>query len=260
MSYALITGSNKGIGKYIAAELAAKGYDLLLVARNENDLAAVAKEIGDKYKVKVAYLSVDLSQQGAAGSVYDWCVRENYLPGIQILVNNAGYGINGTFMSHDIAAHTAMMQVNMQALVEMCHCFLPQLQKQSQGYLLNIASSAAYQAVPYLSIYAATKAFVLSFSRGLRYELKNTSVSVTCVSPGSTDTSFAERAGVNSPKAAKMAAKVNMHPEIVAQMAVKAMFDKKTEVVTGWLNQLTVFFVGLMPKKFVEKTAAGIYE
>lgn len=260
MAYALITGSNKGIGKYIAIELAAKGYDLLLVARNENDLATVAKEITGQYKVKVAYLSNDLSKADAAKNVYDWCVRENYLPAIQVLVNNAGYGVSGLFMNHDIAAHTAMMQVNMQALVEMCYYFIPHLQKQSQAYLLNIASSAAYQAVPYLSAYAASKAFVLNFSRGLRYELKNTSVSVTCVSPGSTDTAFAERAGVNSPKAVKMAAKVNMTPEVVAQMAVKAMFAKKTELITGWLNKLTVFFVGLMPKKFVEKTAAGIYE
>lgn len=254
--FALITGSSKGIGKAIAEKLAEKGYSLLLVARNETALQQVAAEIKGKYAVDVHILPIDLSAAGAAGKVFDWTVNESYR--VSVLVNNAGYGLSGNFEKYKAEDYTNMLQLNIHALVELTQLFLPVLKENKKSYIMNIASSAAYQAVPGLSVYAATKSFVLSFSRGLRYELRNTSVSVIAVSPGSTDTDFAHRAQVGS-KGLKMADKVNMTPTAVAGIAVRAMFAGRAEIVVGTINKLGAFFSWLLPKKVVEKSVSGIY-
>lgn len=257
MSYALITGASKGIGKAIAFELAAKGYNLALVARSEDLLQQVSEEIKMKAKVEIKYLAADLSEPSAAQRVFDW-TKENGVA-ISILVNNAGYGLSGLFESYPLEQHLAMLQVNCTTLVQLTYLFLPQLKQQKDAHILNISSSAAYQAVPYLSLYAASKVFVLSFSRGIRYELRKTSVNVTCVCPGSTDTDFAVRAQVGE-KAMKTAQKVNQTPEQVGRTAVKAMFNKKAEVITGAINKLGGFITWLLPKKVLEGGAARIYE
>lgn len=257
MSYALITGASKGIGKVIALELAAKGYHLAIVARSEDLLRQVADEIKTKTKVDVRYLATDLSLPTAAQDVFNWTQQQRLT--VSVLVNNAGYGLSGAFDSYPLEKHTNMLQVNCGTLVQLCHVFLPQLKQQKQAYILNIASSAAYQAVPYLSLYAASKALVLSFSRGLRYELRKSPVSVTCVCPGATDTEFTVRAQVGE-KALKTAAKVNMTPEQVGKAAVEAMFRKKAEVITGIINKLGSFLTWLLPKTVLEGGAARIYE
>jgi short-subunit dehydrogenase len=186
----------------------------------------------------------------------DWIRSNNYNVGI--LVNNAGYGLSGPFTKYSAEAHIEMMRVNMEVPVALTAALLPMLTKNAPAYILNVASSAAYQAVPGLTAYAASKSFVLSFSRGLRHELKNTGVSVTAVSPGATDTNFAHRANVGH-KALKTAEKVNMTPEAVAEIAVTALFNKKPEVITGFLNKLGAFLVWLLPKKLAESTAASLY-
>jgi len=257
MAYALITGGSKGIGKAIAEHLAARKIDVLLVARSEDLLHEVAKQLSNKYGVQTHYLALDLANKEAAKKIFEWISTNNF--SVNILINNAGYGLSGSFEKYELPKHLDMMQVNMQVPVELTYLLLPQLKKQS-SYIMNIASSAAYQAVPGLSLYAASKAFILSFSRGLNYELKDSSVSITAVSPGATDTDFPVRAEVTSPKAAKLAAKFNMKPEDVARIAVEGMFAKKTEVVTGFINKLSGFFVWLLPKIVVEKGAADIYE
>jgi uncharacterized protein len=257
MSYALITGASKGIGKAIAFELAAKGYDLLLVARSENLLQRVSEEIKVAAKVKVQYLAVDLSEATAAQRVFGWAAQHNFP--VSVLVNNAGYGLSGLFESYPLEQHLAMLQVNCTTLVQLSYLFLPQLKTHKQAHILNISSSAAYQAVPYLSLYAASKAFVLSFSRGIRYELRKTSVNVTCVCPGSTDTDFATTAQVGE-KAMKTAQKVNQTPEQVGKAAVNAMLNKKAEVITGAINKVGGFLTWLLPKRVMESGAARIYE
>jgi len=257
MSYALITGASKGIGKAIAEELAARKFDLLLVARSNDLLQQVAKDIIAKYNVQVDFLSIDLSSANAAQQLFDWCVKKNY--SINVLVNNAGYGLSGLFEKYSLEDNRNMMQVNMLVPVQLCQLFLPMLEQQKKSYILNIASSAAYQAVPYLSVYAATKSFILSYSRGLRQELKKKKISVTVISPGSTDTDFVVRAKIGQ-KGLKAADKVNMTPEAVAKIAVNSLFAGKAEVITGFINKLGAFLVWLMPKGLVEKTAMKIYE
>jgi short-subunit dehydrogenase len=257
MAFALITGASKGIGKAMATELAARGYNLALVARSEDLLKKAAEEIQTKYKVEVRYLALDLSSLPAAEKVFDWSQQQGL--DISILVNNAGYGLSGSFESYPLEQHVNMIQVNCTTLVQLTYLFLPQLKKQSQAYILNISSSSAYQAVPYLSLYAGSKALVLQFTRGLRHELRKTTVSVTCISPGATDTEFNERAQVG-PKAMKAAKKIIMTPEQVGKVAIVSMFKKKAEVVVGLVNKLGGFLSWLLPKKFVETTTANLYE
>ena len=257
MRFALITGASKGIGRSIAFEMAGRGIDLLLVARSEEALKDLANTLSAKYSVRAFYFASDLSLPDAPKRILDWTRTNNYQ--VQYLVNNAGYGLSGSFEQYALKDHLDNMQVNMNAVVSLCYLFLPQLKQRQQSYILNIASSAAYQAVPYMSVYAATKAFVLQFSRGLHHELKSTSVSVTAISPGATDTDFVNRAKVG-PKALKLADRFNMNADTVAKIAVTAMFRRQPEVVTGFINKLGVFMAWLLPKNTVEKASAKIYQ
>jgi short-subunit dehydrogenase len=147
----------------------------------------------------------------------------------------------------------------MNALVEACHRFYPMLTGKGQAYVLNIASSTAYQAIPLMSVYAASKVFVLNFSRGLFHEWKAKGITVTAVSPGATTTNFNDRANLPE-KASKAAEKITMTPEQVAKIAVDGMFAKKQEVITGFINKLGAFLAWVAPKAISEKIAKGIYE
>lgn len=256
MSFVLITGASKGIGKAIALEFAKRGKTVLLVARNEEMLKQLSREIETTCKVRAPYLSADLSDGEMPAKILDWCEQNGYV--VDVLVNNAGYGLSGPFHNSSLEDHLNMMEVNMNAVVKMTWLFLPGLQRQPRAYILNIASSAGYQSTPFLSLYSASKAFVINFSRGLHYELKGSGVSLTCVSPGSTDTGFNDRAQMGQ-KARDLAKKVHMPPAAVAKLAVNAMYKGKTEVITGALNKFGAFFVWLLPKKFIENTAAKIY-
>ena len=258
MAFALITGASKGIGKNIAIELAKRKTNLLLVARSESLLAEVCNNLQNEYGIKAFYFAADLSRATTPQQILNWCNTNNYA--VNILVNNAGYGLSGLFDKYSEQDHVDMLQVNVVSLVQLTSLFLPMLKSQpARAYILNIASSAAYQAVPYLGVYSASKSFVLSFSRALHYELKKTNVSVTCVCPGATDTDFPHRANVGE-KGKKAAAKLNMTPEDVAAIAVQKMFARKIEVITGFINKLGAALAWLAPKSIAEKTAASIYE
>ncbi|WP_298411886.1 SDR family oxidoreductase [Hydrotalea sp.] len=255
--YILITGSSKGIGKAMAELLAEQKNNLLLLARSEQILADLARELTQKHSIDVQYLAIDLAKDNAAEEVLQW-VESNHFP-IQALINNAGYGLSGSFEKYPLIQHKDMMRLNMLAPVQLTYLLLPILKQQQRSYVLNIASAAAYQAVPGLTLYAATKSFLLSFSRGLQFELQNSNVSVTVVCPGATDTDFPNRAQVG-PKAQKAAAHLNMSANEVATLAIHAMYAGKTEKITGFVNQLGVIFAWLLPKKWVEKAAAGMYK
>jgi short-subunit dehydrogenase len=257
MPFALITGASKGIGKAIAESLATRGYDLLLVARSADLLEQVSSQIHSNTKRDCRWLSLDLSTDRAAEVIYDWCITNQF--NVSILVNNAGYGMSGPFEKYSAQEHSDMLHVNMITLTKLTRLFLPSLLKQPSGYILNIASTAAYQAVPFLAAYSASKSYVLNFSRGLNQELKKTNLSVTCISPGPTDTNFVTRANIGI-KGQKAAERLNMSPQAVAQIAVECLFRRRPEVITGGLNKLSVFFAWLLPKVMIEGIAKKLYD
>jgi uncharacterized protein len=255
--YALITGASKGIGKAIAIELAQKKYNLILVARSGNLLKDLAKEISKTYSVKVETLAMDLSKPNAAIELLAFC--ESNKLGVSVLVNNAGYGLSGNMDKYSVEDNTNMMQLNMVSLVQITQNFVPLLSANSPAYILNVASTASYQSIPGLSIYSATKAFVLSFSRGMYHELQPKGINVTALSPGPTDTEFSDRAQVGE-KGLKAAEKTNMTPQEVAKIGLEAMFDKKPEVIAGILNKIGAAGAWLLPKSLIEKIAGSIYK
>lgn len=257
MSFALITGASKGIGKAIAEILAGRGYDLLLIARSSDQLEKVCTDIHGATNRNCQWLALDLALDQSAENLYDWCSKNQF--DISVLVNNAGYGLSGNFENYSVQEHAEMLHVNIITLTKLTRLFLPGLLKQPAGYILNIGSSASYQAVPFLSAYAASKSYVLSFSRGLYQELRKTSVSVTCVCPGPTDTNFVNRArvGVRGQKAAE---RFGMSPQTVAHIAVEGLFRRKPEVITGSMNKLSAFFAWLLPKTVVEGVAKKLYD
>jgi short-subunit dehydrogenase len=256
MAFALITGASGGIGLSMARELAQRKIDLLLVARSEDKLSAAKKELEENYKIRVEFLSADLSKPGNVSVVTDWVVKNSF--SVNILINNAGYGIWGAVEKTPWTQLNNMMQLNMTTLAELCHTLLPELKKHSQSYILNVASTAAYQAVPTLATYAASKSFVILFTRGLRKELIDSTISVTCLSPGATSTSFIDRAGMGVLK--ERAEKFSMTADQVAKIAIKGMFNKKAEIITGFVNWLSVQFTYLLPKGLIENIAAGLYK
>ncbi len=256
MKYALITGASKGIGRSMAIALARRKINLLLIARSANELISLQTEIKNQYNVEVDILSIDLNQAQAPKLVYNWITERNYA--INILINNAGYGLWGKFEELDLSAQLEMCQLNMITVTSLCHLLLPILSTEKKAYILNVCSTAAYQAVPTLAIYSATKAFVLSFTRALRFELKDGPVSVSCLSPGPVDTGFAHRAGLDAFN--KMAEKFNMKPDEVAEIALKGMFAEKSEIIPGFTNIISVYANRILPKGFIEKMAAGIYK
>ncbi len=254
--YALVTGASKGIGRELAIQLAERGYHLLLVARSESELLVLTQFIKEQHQVKAYYLSADLSNPGASYRVAEWCIERT--SNICILVNNAGFGIFGQFEALKMDDQLEMIRLNVNAVVELTHLLLPQLHRQSQAYILNVCSTAAYQAMPAMALYAATKSFILSFTRALRYELKESNVAVTCLSPGPTDTDFASRAGLDM--LTELADKFNMPATTVARIGLQGMFNKKAEIIPGFINKLSAAGATFLPKRLIERISASIYK
>lgn len=255
-SYALITGASKGIGRSLAVSLARRKYDLLLVARSSTDLAALSTKLSEEYGVTVHYLGLDLTLPDAALQLRDWCAMHQFK--VSLLVNNAGYGIWGYFDELPLEEQNNMLQLNMQLPVALTYYMIPLLKEHPKAYILNIGSTAAYQAVPTMILYAASKSFLLAFSRGLRHELKRTNVSVSCLCPGPVNTNFIERARMQAIQAT--AEKYGMTPELVAEKALKGLFAGKPEIIPGTLNTISATAARLLPKALIEHIAAGLYK
>ncbi len=254
--YALVTGASQGIGKEIAISLAKRGYNLLLVARSPEKLKALQTKLVAHYGVGAHYLATDLSIDEGIQALKTWPAISSYP--LSILVNNAGYGLWGAFDKLPINGQQNMIDLNLKALTAITYYLIPLLRKQQTAYILNVASIAAYQAVPTLAVYAASKAYVLLFSRALRHELRNQGIIVSTLNPGPVDTNFTDRAGMQS--LSHFTNKYNMDAGIVAEAAVKGLFQEKAEIIPGMLNKLTALSNRLLPKVWIENIAATIYK
>lgn len=255
MKHALITGASKGIGFEMAKLLAVKKYNLLLVARNSTELKQAATQLEDNFSISVNIFACDLSEPHAAKRVFEWYKSLNVW--VEVLINNAGFGAWGYFHQLSWDEQHKMLQTNLMALTEMCYLFVPELARNAKSYILNVSSSTAYQAVPTMAAYAAGKSYVLQFSRALAIELKPQNIYVTCLSPGATATNFVNRAQMNAIKS--VADKVSMPADVVAKIGLNGLFNGKTEVIPGFINQLQYFLTLIMPKKWIEKAAGNLY-
>ncbi len=246
MNYTLITGASKGIGKELALEFARHNCNLLLVARSAPALEELALELEKEYKVTARWLSLDLLENGAVDTLVEWCRKEAFK--VRILVNNAGFGHWENFAHSELDKQLGMVDLNQKVLLTLCYRFIPALENMPEAHILNVASVAGYQPFPGFAVYAASKAFVYSFSQSLRYELRPKGINVSCLCPGPTETGFFSNASFNhkldSTQGIKMSARE------VAAKAVEGLLAKKGVIVPGFSNKLGVWLSKHLPAGF----------
>jgi short-subunit dehydrogenase len=232
----LITGASSGIGLELARQFAQHGHPLILTARDESELRAIADELATE-GVTVEIIAQDLEQPGAAETIFERATQGAGT--VDILVNNAGLGRRGKFWDIPFEADEAMIRVNVETVVHMTKLFLPAMLKRGRGRILNTASIAGFEPGPLLAVYHATKAFVLSFSEALSVELEKTGISVTALCPGATDTDFFPKANMVQTKAFQKN-KV-MAPQEVAKLGYEALMRGDRVYVAGGMNKALVF-------------------
>lgn len=243
LTTALVTGASSGIGYEIARVLASDGHDLVLVARREDNLRQLTRYLEREYSVKAVYIAADLTQPDAAQQIYD-AVQSQNIP-IDILVNNAGMGTWGPFTSSYTDRDFQALETNIVALTQLSKLFSRDMVKRGLGKILNIGSISGFMPGPYMAVYNASKAYVLSFSLALRSELQGSGVSVTVVCPGPTSSEFHQVAGTLDLPILK---RVNiMGAAQVARASVKAMHKRKAVEVPGLLNKLAAILPRLLP-------------
>ena len=252
---AVVTGAGQGLGAAIALELARAGFAVLLVARSADALDKVRAQAAALNGDRAFALALDLLAPDAVPRIQE-AVAHAGIP-LTCLVNNAGHGLYGRFADLPIAEQQRMMRLNMDVPVLLTHALLPLLLRSSRAWLLNISSMTAYGSIATLAAYGGSKAFVLRWSRALGVELKGTGVSVTCACPGSINTGFTARAGMQAMD--DLAKKFGTGPEPVAKTCVRAMLKGRAEVVPGLLYRITAFFQQVLPAGPVERVGSGIY-
>ena len=248
--WALITGASSGLGVDFAHELAAEGCHLVLVARREDRLQALARQLEATHSVRCKVVALDLTLPRAAETLHQQLDDEGIQ--IDVLINNAGFGIFGEFLDASVEKTSAMLQLNITALTELTHRFARAMIDRQRGHILLLASVVAYQPSPNYAAYAASKAYVLSLGEALHEELKPHGITVTVLSPGATATEFFDVSGqASSPL--KRAFMMPSRP--VAQMGLKAMRQRQASIVSGWKNKLMSFSTRLVPRSWQRKIA-----
>src|SRR5258705_8936733 len=250
--WALVTGASAGIGVALAEELAAGGTNLLLTARRKDRLDELAKTLRAKHKVKTEVFAADLADPVAPEKIFAFTKDKGIE--IDLLINNAGFGQYGEFPSVEKQRLLDMVQVNCSAVVHLTRLYLAEMVARRRGDLLILASTASFQAVPYISTYAATKAFDLLFAEGLAEEMKPYGIRVCALCPGSTESEFHTVAGQEKFKHNAETA------EKVAHTGLKALAAGKSYVISGLGNYLGAHGERLVPRSFVSKVAAGMFK
>jgi len=251
MPKALITGASSGIGLELARIFAREHFNVVLVARSQARLEEIAAELGAGHGVAVEVIAKDLSTPDAAAEIQRQVGRVN------VLVNNAGFGLYGKFAGFPLADSLNLMHLNMDALVALTKLFLPGMIEARSGRILNVASTAAFQPGPLMALYYASKAFVLSFSEAIANELQGTGVTVTTLCPGPTETGFQARAEVEDIRLNRMGM---MSAKAVAEAGYRGVMAGKTIVIPGLKNKLGAQSVRISPRKLVTKIVRKIQE
>lgn len=244
--WALVTGASSGIGTEFARQLAARKYSLVLTARREDRLRTLAGELEAAHGVGTRVIASDLSVPGAAEVLWKQVEAEGIPCGV--IVNNAGFGDRGAFAEADPARTSEMMQLNVNALVELSQRAIPGMLQRGSGYVLNVASTAAFQPGPNMAVYFATKSFVLSFSEAVNTELAGSGVSVTTLCPGPTESEFFDSASMAGSRLFER--KLPSAAEVAA-LGLAAMFARKRTVIHGFSNRLGTLASKWMPRSLV---------
>ena len=250
---AIITGASVGLGEQFALRFARDGFDVVLVARSAARLEAVAERVR-LHKVKAYVMPFDLSDPKAPHALFEAVAAKGLE--IECLVNNAGFGSNGAFLDLDVAKEAEMVDLNCTALLRLSHLFGAGMRARKSGHILNIASAAGFQPGPFMATYFATKAFVISFSEALAYELKDSGVKVTCYCPGATLTEFGRRAG--NEKSVLFTKMAPAKAEDVVDDAFESMMGGEVVAGHGFMNWVGVQAVRLSPRAVIRAVAASL--
>ncbi len=249
----LITGASMGIGAEFARQLAAKGANLILTARSQQLMQQLADELTQKYAASVLIYPADLSQSAAVKELVSRLHKDNLT--VDVLINNAGFGKWGYFEESGTEIYEQMITLNMTSLVALTRSLTPDLLASGNGAIINVASVAGFQPVPFFSVYAATKAFVLSFSQALAKEYRDRGVRVLALCPGATDTQFQDTAGTGLSKIKQMDSS-----EHVVYVGLRALAAGKTSVVPGARNVLIARTGRLFTQNFLAKMAYRMFQ
>lgn len=255
-NYALVTGASGGIGFELAELLAKDKHNLVLIARSENKLQEIKTVFEKDFGVDVKIIANDLSVPEAPIKVFDQLKKEDI--SIDILINNAGFGDYGTFAECDWQKQEQMINLNILALTKLTRLFLPAMIKSGYGRIMNVASTAAFQPGPLMSIYYATKSFVLSFTYAIANEIKGTGVTISALCPGPTDTGFVSAASLEGSKLFKTFKPKPSYE--VALFGYKRMMKGKLLSIPGCLNKLMVWSIRFTPRKMVTMVVRAIQE
>jgi len=252
----LITGASGGIGYELAKLFARDHYNLALVARSTDRLNSVAAELQAQYGVAVKAIALDLAALPAPKFLFDQLQREGIA--VDVLVNNAGFGLFGEFAGRPEEEILGQIQLNITALTHLTRLFLPPMLERHSGKIMNVASTAAFQPGPLMAVYYATKAYVLSFSEALANEVAGSGVVVSCFCPGATDTNFQKRAGMENSRLFKKIGAMNV--ETVARDGYKGLMAGRTVVFSGLQNRLVAESVRFAPRKLVTAVSRWVAE
>jgi hypothetical protein len=251
--FALVTGASGGIGACFARALAARGSNLVLVARSKDKLEALAREISAGHSVRIEIVEQDLSAPGAAARLVA-TLNDRGLE-VELLVNNAGFGAHGEFWKVALARQAEMIRLNILTLTELTHLLLPAMIARRSGGIINISSTASFQPIPYTSVYAATKAYLTSFSMALAEEVRSYGVKVVALCPGGTATDFF-KAGQYSRKEFPGGLQ---SPEEVVQVGLRALDRGRSLAITRFINRLMIFALRLAPRRLVVLQTAEMF-
>ncbi|RLD68809.1 MAG: short-chain dehydrogenase [Bacteroidetes bacterium] len=246
--YTMITGGSEGIGKGFAFECAGRGMNILLVALPGTELKNAANELKARYSIKVETLAIDLTEKSAPENVFYWCKENNY--SVNILINNAGVGGTTVFDESTPEYSDMRIQLNIRALVLLCRYFIPEMKNQPKAYILNVSSLSAFLAIPYKSVYVSTKAFILHFSKAIRSELYDSSISVSVVCPNGvvSNQETSSRIEAHGKKGKITAISI----EELAKTTIREMLEGKATIIPKFVNKVIIVLVKIMPSALVQ--------
>jgi len=250
MRFTLITGASSGIGEAFAKRLAAEKHNLILVARSADKLSDLCGVLAAKHDVSCREIAIDLTSAGAYEKVFE----ETESDGLEIdwLINNAGFGSAGDFAALDLEKELAIIDLNVSALVGLTHLYLQGMRSRKRGTIINVSSAAGFQPIPFMATYAASKAFVSSFSEAVAEENRPFGIEVLALCPGSTKTNFFDASGIDRP----IQVKGQQTVDDVIETAMKAVRQNKTKVVSGWTNYIGSIAGTIMPNAITSRVMA----